>query len=988
MICSSCFATLNLQYMMLLDSGRYNRSVVCCSVVLLFVLCTSSLLAQHEHCSLEHYHPSYRNYMIQTAGEAARYDQHLLRTEPRDVSLNIIIVNYNEGPLVTPQFVQQHVDAANEVFAEINLHFSICNIQYVDYPYEMSYIPGFAMWSQEIQDHLMNEAWLPGYLNIFYGSGAGPMAGLPGIWGWDAVLMNAGPSYVFIHELAHYFSLWHTHAFNGYSTNIYTLELVDGSNCDTEGDFVCDTPADPGLYGRISPAPSCDYIDNVSVDANGDLYQPLTDNYMCATNPNCITSFTPLQLNRMAYCLDHERAYLKSGGNGLVVEEAPRLACISDEPIVLQGSDPEGVFSGNGVVDGVFYPELAGVGHHVITYTGNTSAEIVETTDAYYTYHDTTYIQTTSWQSFLATTSGTFSAFSFLMKHSSDQEINYSIIEGNDDSGNLLLQGVSNAMTNDDFDWMKIIFETPLVITAGNYYTLKIEGTSVYEVAGMKSNVYQPGQSNMAFDFSFISYVIPTELNCGNTTLIEITVGDYTQITPVDILPVYCASAPTSEISFLPNGGMITVDGVVDSVVNPTALGSGLHLAEYAYENIFGCGNTSQFEIHVGPTAQTGIANDLLICSGDSLLELNLSPNDGLLWLDDILVSELPIQLNGLSLGEHELKYITPGEYPWHTTMDQSWSPSNPFWAWGLNDYDTLWQSFTASVDGYLDLFRLGFYSNDIVEVNYQLYKGNGVDGQLLFSGETEFGAQSTYIQDFDIPDFTYLLDADSVYTVAVIFEQSFNTTINADYVNSYAGGTSSYAYPGMDIDFRFEEYIHPLIECGADTSITSFTIGEAFEFSLGDDLLSMDGAPVTISSNVLASNYLWSTGESTQQIEYSPEEDTTYVWLTVTNEYGCSDTDTISVYIITGVDELMGSDWIINVYPNPVTDELHFSSNAATCGIEITDMSGQLVYSNVLRRNANQKDKLYIGHLESGYYHLCIHTEWGYKVIPVLKME
>lgn len=969
----------------------YNRCIfhVVCSVVWIFsFLISSRLLAQHEHCTMNHYTPFYRNHMIETAGMAARYEGHLQRTEPRDVSLNIIIVNYTEGPLVTPQDVQQHVDDANAVFAEIDLHLSICQIQYVDYPYELSYIQGYPMWSQEVQDHLMNEAWLPGYLNIFYGSGGGPMAGLPGIWGWDGVLMNAGPSYVFIHELGHYFSLWHTHAFNGYSTNIYTLELVDGSNCDTEGDFVCDTPADPGLYGRIAPAPSCEYIDTVSVDANGDLYQPLTNNYMCATNPICITSFTPLQLSRMAYCLDHERAYLKSGGNGLTVEEAPRLMCISDDPITLQGSDPNGVFTGNGVVNGVFDPAMAGAGHHVITYTGNVNAEIVETTDAYYTYHDTTYIQSASWQSFLATTSGSFSAFSFLMKHATDQEISYSIMEGIGDAGNVLTQGSLLTTANDDFDWLKVMFESPIEITAGNHYTVKIVGSSDYEIGGMKSNAYVPGQSNMTFDLSFISYVVPTTLNCGNSTSIEISVGDYTPISPVDVLPIYCASAPASEISFLPTGGVITLDGMVNSWVDPLELGSGLHTAAYAYENTFGCAQTSEFDILIGPTAQTGIVDGLLICSADSLLDVNLSPSGGLLLLDDTPVSEGPIQLNNLAFGEHELKYITPGEYPWHTSLDQSWSPSNPFWAWGLNDYDTLWQSFTASTNGYLDLFKLGFYSNDVVEVNYELYSGNGVGGPLLYAGTTEFGAESTYIQDFDFPDFTFLVEEDSMYTVAVIFEESFNTTINADFANSYAAGTSSYAYPGMDIDFRFEEYIHPLMSCAADTSIITFTIGETLEFSLGDDQISMDGESVTISTDVTASSYLWSTGETTPQIEFIPEEDSSVVWLTMTNEYGCSDTDTIYVYMVTGIYDQMAADGMISVYPNPVTDVIHFSSTACITGIEITDMSGQLVYANQSRRNANQNDKLYIGHLENGYYHVCMRTANGMKVIPVLKME
>ncbi len=47
------------------------------------------------------------------------------------------------------------------------------------------------------------------------------------------------------HELGHYFSLAHTHETNGGS------ELVNGTNCSTAGDDLCDTPADPGLSTLI-----------------------------------------------------------------------------------------------------------------------------------------------------------------------------------------------------------------------------------------------------------------------------------------------------------------------------------------------------------------------------------------------------------------------------------------------------------------------------------------------------------------------------------------------------------------------------------------------------------------------------------------------------------------------------------------------------------------------------------------------------------------
>lgn len=83
---------------------------------------------------------------------------------------------------------------------------------------------------------------------------------------------------VFAHELGHYFFVDHTFVRGG--------ELVDGSNCQTDGDTVCDTPADPGVYDEDTNQEGClyDYItcDNFvcGEDINGETYVPDKNNLM------------------------------------------------------------------------------------------------------------------------------------------------------------------------------------------------------------------------------------------------------------------------------------------------------------------------------------------------------------------------------------------------------------------------------------------------------------------------------------------------------------------------------------------------------------------------------------------------------------------------------------------------------------------------------------------------------------------------------------
>ncbi|MCF7560275.1 zinc-dependent metalloprotease [Sabulilitoribacter multivorans] len=95
------------------------------------------------------------------------------------------------------------------------------------------------------------------------------------------------------HEFGHFFSLVHTH---GLSSEL-TTEFVDGSNCDTDGDSVCDTPADPGLSNKNIDN-FCNYIGELK-DAHGDSYKPDTNNIMSYSRKACRNHFSNGQLARM-----------------------------------------------------------------------------------------------------------------------------------------------------------------------------------------------------------------------------------------------------------------------------------------------------------------------------------------------------------------------------------------------------------------------------------------------------------------------------------------------------------------------------------------------------------------------------------------------------------------------------------------------------------------------------------------------------------------
>jgi hypothetical protein len=109
------------------------------------------------------------------------------------------------------------------------------------------------------------------------------------------------------HEIGHYFDLFHTHE------TAWGAELVDGSNCMTAGDLICDTPADPVLFDSSTDTykvdAMCVYSGN-DLDANGQPYMPDATNLMSYSRKDCRDNFSQLQLAKAAFIAATERNYV------------------------------------------------------------------------------------------------------------------------------------------------------------------------------------------------------------------------------------------------------------------------------------------------------------------------------------------------------------------------------------------------------------------------------------------------------------------------------------------------------------------------------------------------------------------------------------------------------------------------------------------------------------------------------------------------------
>ena len=132
-------------------------------------------------------------------------------------------------------------------------------------------------------------------------------------------------THVISHEMGHILNLYHTH--HGTQTELggdpnQCAELVNGSNSSDCGDYIEDTPADPGLLYYVDGL--CNYtLQGYIFDANHDAYTPLTNLIMSYTRPNCMDSFTTKQVERMKAAIDNIQVIHKT----FITISGPSIPC-------------------------------------------------------------------------------------------------------------------------------------------------------------------------------------------------------------------------------------------------------------------------------------------------------------------------------------------------------------------------------------------------------------------------------------------------------------------------------------------------------------------------------------------------------------------------------------------------------------------------------------------------------------------------------------
>ena len=259
---------------------------------------------------------------------------------------------------VSMEYVREDLEQANEVFSTIGVEFIICGSP--NYLKSSSWYDSGIIFTPSTINMLESNDYA-NHINIYFNkrlkrtSSSGLVCGFAYFpYGEERIFMDndcTGSKHnILIHELGHYFYLFHTH---GLSNNTRTKELVDGSNCESTGDRICDTPADPNLHEKVNDL--CHYkLTNFEYDANGQSYKPMIENYMSYALEKCVNTFTPQQFQAADFFKNFGRRnlLLHQRPTSVYFEGLPKESDVSDLPFFLQTHPEGGTLTGTGIVDG------------------------------------------------------------------------------------------------------------------------------------------------------------------------------------------------------------------------------------------------------------------------------------------------------------------------------------------------------------------------------------------------------------------------------------------------------------------------------------------------------------------------------------------------------------------------------------------------------------------------------------------------------------
>ncbi len=220
-----------------------------------------------------------------------------------DVVANIVIT---EGDTlgVHPDSIIAVMGRVNELFAPICVSFRICELDTIE-NFQYDSVKVYEWDEMQViyhQQRKINMFWVSQFDFDNTLCGVSELGGI-GNTENGGILMMKGDcvnEFAIAHELGRFFGVPYTF---GEDEENQSAELVRGQNCETEGDLICDTPADPYELGDevsayVTVDNNCRFV-NQKRDNENDWFTPHVGNIMSFYPDDCKCDFSDGQYRLM-----------------------------------------------------------------------------------------------------------------------------------------------------------------------------------------------------------------------------------------------------------------------------------------------------------------------------------------------------------------------------------------------------------------------------------------------------------------------------------------------------------------------------------------------------------------------------------------------------------------------------------------------------------------------------------------------------------------